>query len=440
MPDTSNSSDEDDIELSHLSSSITLSEEYLEIPDEAPSRAQVVRDIADYLQRRLVMPSGSAFVAANALYGMVVTIMRAYPKSLPAAARGMARYEMPAVAAPMVLMGSLKEAGLDSLRVPHRVAMSAMSGLSVTNFVIPMTMEFITLVIQAIKGEPRSADVQISNWAAWPVVLACMAMGLLQSVQNDFLITNKENPGREKSRLNRFSTHQVTQTVSAILDAASNIHNLTMSAMVAAGCDTEADMPFYTRTALTFAAGAAGGIIMGRPERETRLDALYFGRLLNVTGLTSLLMSFTGTFYVSPNAVSVLGQSVIDEQTALWSAVLALPTLVIMLQLLGLKGPALWQSITDTLSRLIEYFQTPRQVDEIPEAIYNVDDLSYDSASDSSPEDDLDVAADETSPLKTDKYGTAALIIQHSPFLSSPVAVKRSINSEPLPLNQRNLP
>jgi|GEM_PF-7051809 len=361
------------------------------LPEE--SNLQRIYENGTALAGRMLVPTGSAFVASNALFGLLMTIMEGYPKAVPAAARVLSRYEMPLVAGPMTLLGSLHAAGSTSLAVPNRLANSTMSGLSVTNFTLPMIMEILTLVIQAIKGESRSADVQISNWAAWPIILACLALGMLQSIQNDFLITNKADPDRIKSALNRFATHPFTQAVSAIIDTASNIHSLTLNSMIAAGANPEANAEFYTRMAITLGAGVAGAVIFARPHRDSRADAIWALKLLSVTALTSLSMSFLNTYYLSPNAVDVLGQSIINEQTALWSTLIALPSLIIMLQLLGLKGPALWQAITNMANELIAYFQPGQYVEEGERF-----DFDYEDSSD-----------EETAPLNpanSTRYGT----------------------------------
>lgn len=371
---------------------------------------------------RLLEPTLNGFIASRALFGLVMTTAGGYPEAVPAVARALSRYEMPLVAGPMTLASSLHAAGVESLAVPNRVAMSATSGLSVTNFTLPMLMEIITLIVQALKNEPRTADVQIPNWAAWPVILACLALGILQSIQNDYLITNKADPERIKSTLNRFATHPLIQALSAIVDTASNIHSLIMCSMIAAGVNPEANVEFYTRMGGTFGAGVAGALIFARPDRESRLDAIWTRRLLNVTALTSLSMSFLNTYYLSPNAVDVLGQSVIDEQTALWSTLLALPTLILMLQLLGLKGPALWESITNMANELLQYFRSGP--DSVPIETWDMD-YSDDEGQRLYPVDSRGYGAVEGLNFVNSSYNTASssdsesdsqalLLMQHS--------------------------
>ena len=313
-----------------------------------------IRDLGVAGTRRWLMPVGAGFISSNAMYDLLVTVLQGYPNLVPQMKKILAEYQIPAVAATYATLGALDAVGVEEVKESNRVALSVMEGLGATTFSLPMTMEILTRFIQLIQDQPRSSDVLIPNWSAAIIITFCGMLGVIQSLQSDYLKTNAADPDREKSWINEIVTHPFMLTASAVMKSAATIHGVTMAGMDLAQVDTQANLEYYLRWGITLAAGVVGGYVLGRPNPEERKDAVIFNSALTVSQLFTLCLAFAGTFYFSPHAEEVYGD-VIEEQTLLWVAMIpALVTMINLFQYLWVASPSLLNTFENVLNQYFE--------------------------------------------------------------------------------------
>ncbi|MBL7527364.1 hypothetical protein [Legionella bononiensis] len=313
-----------------------------------------IRELGIAGNRRWLMPIGAGFISSNAMYDLLVTVLQGYPNLIPQMNKILAEYQIPAVAATYATLGALDAVGIEEVKESNRVALSVMSGLGATTFSLPMTMEILTRFIQLIQDQPRSSDVLIPNWSAAIIITFCGLLGVIQSLQSDYLKTNAADPEREKSWINEIVTHPFMLTASAVMKSAASIHGVTMAAMDLAQVDTQANLEYYLRWGITLAAGVVGGYVLGRPNPEERKDAVIFNGALTAAQLFTLCLAFAGTFYFSPHAEEIYGD-VIEEQTLLWVAMIpALVTMINLFQYLWVASPSLINKFENVLNQYLE--------------------------------------------------------------------------------------
>ncbi|CAM2943932.1 hypothetical protein [Legionella worsleiensis] len=354
MPDNPSSSSSET--APDFSQDIELADHYAE--PEYSSVLSAMQQLGVQGAQRYLKPFGSGFLAANAMYGLLTTVLEGYPNLVPQMRRILAEYQIPAIAATYVTLGALNAVEVKEVKEANRVALSLMDGLGATAFSLPMTMEIVTRFVQLIEAEPRSSDVQIPNWAAGIIVTFCGVLGVIQSLQTDYLKTNAADPEREQSIINRIVTHPSMLTAAAVMKSAASIHGVTMAFMDIAQVNTQANLEYYLRWGITLAAGVIGGYVLGRPNPEERYDAIIMNRTLTAAQLFTLCLAFVGTFYLSPDAEKVYGD-VIQEQTVLWAAII--PVLVTAINLFHY----LWVASPDLIAKFSVILpDSPSSIDE----------------------------------------------------------------------------
>lgn len=440
--------------------------EVAEPPSEGaqPSILTRVQQIGAAGAKRLVLPAGAGFGSSNALFFLLSTIMGGSPKLLPKVQKLLAEYQIPAVAATYATLGALDAVGVESVKVPNRIALSSMDGLGVATFTLPMFMEILTRFIQLSHHEPRNSNVEIPDWSAALVITSCCLLGLLQAMQSDCLKRKADNPDAEESVL----THPYMLTASAAVKSASSLHSITLAFMEMAQflklsqLTPQSDLEYYLRWGITLGGGAVGGYILGRPNPEQRTEAKYFNYALSSSQLFTLCLAFAATFYLSPNAEKTYGD-VVEEQTVLWVGIIPiLVTMINLVQYLWAESPALLNRFVDDFNNYLDSipleedqeegeelrltstippsyytnnaassssyedsdsdYETPTEDDDASESDeYSSGNEEYSEGSDKEPEEsDSTEQTDPVQDIKDTKYiSLARLIAQHSPIMSA---------------------
>lgn len=372
-PDESDSDHEHSDDSSDQSNEL-LPEDVVALADEAPSTNCFERyPTVKHVVRTMGIPTSKSFMFSNALNDLLLSIFAGYPELVPKIAKMSAKYQMPATAIPIVLLGVLHELKINGTKTTQNVIVAATGGLGLAAFSIPMIMELITGIVDLIKNQPRSSDVQIPNWTAGLIMGACSVLGLAHSFQTYYLKINAQNPLQPKSRINELMTSEVALILFAALNSACGFHGAALATMnlvpSAPGSNipfAQETIPFFTRIGITGTAAVLGGLAGASADSDSHLGVQVFDFCLEGAFLVALGIGYAEKYYISPNAEKVFGHEVIKEQTWLWSAVVPLiPTVFLMLQLLGLKGPELWQAAITTFANMMNYFrQASPQPDE----------------------------------------------------------------------------
>jgi hypothetical protein len=309
--------------------------------------------------KTIVVSEGVAFICSNAVFDLLTTICGGYPTLVANLAKQFAKYQIPAVAIPVVLIAALRDIKFRGSEEPYRLVMAAMSGLGLTTFTIPMAMELVTRVTQILDHESRNAPVNISNAFAGFIEGVCGVAGILQAIQTYYKQINAISGEAEKSRLNKLMTHSVSNVIFGALNSGSGVHAAVFALMKLFEVHTADPVPYYTRMGITFFAGAAGAVALGGAHPENRKSAKIFEGLLNLVKLSALGLTFVETFYLSPHARDVFGEEVIDEQSLLWSVIIpSIPAIILLLQFAGLQGPKLMKALSHVVSNIIACCKT----------------------------------------------------------------------------------
>lgn len=304
--------------------------------------------------KTVIVAEGTSFICSNALYSLLMTIFAGYPSIAPSVAKELAKYQIPAVAIPVVIIASLHELKVNGSELPARLVTSVTNGLGMATFSIPIAMQLITRIVQIIKDESRDTPVWISNGLADTVIAGCGLVGICQAIQIYFHKINADSPDQERSLLNKFTTNKFMIVVFAMMNSASAFHAATFQLMKLLELDTTSLVNYYTRMGVTFTAGLVGGVCLGRANPQTRMDAKIFNALASLAKLAALGIAFTDTFYRSPSAELVFGEEVIDEQTWLWSVIIpSIPMIILLLQFAGLQGPKLWKALSEIVTNIV---------------------------------------------------------------------------------------
>jgi hypothetical protein len=431
-----------------LTSTPTLSNTDLEadlsIEGLAPNPPQQ-KNFAEFFLKMVLYPTTDAFIFSNALFDLTVTIATGDQEQLNAISNEFAKLGIPLLAITDCSVSSLVLLKVPGMRVPHLALMSIRNGIGVTNFLVPMTMEFYTVFVELIKHLGLGSEVNMPDWAAGLVIFADFTIGGLQSFNSLFTVLNKQRQEAEANEaplddaevtrcqaitarlqtfinwFNWFCTNHHMRGFLGFFNGAASIHGATMVienavAYLLGQSNSnsnllESGVYFYPRIAATFISGGITAGILGRENAEDRLDTKIVNVVLTIAKLLALTADFASTFFISSDATETYSEAVIQEQALLWVAIPYIPIILLSVQLLRLKGPAMLQALTNMLDSVLEYWRYHQ-----PEVIT---------------EDQPLITADPSSPVSTygsinaeaaanSSYSVARLISQHSRILSTP--------------------
>lgn len=358
------------------------------------------QNFAEHFLKTVGTASALAFITPNAAYALTVTIASGRPNEVETIAKYFAEFAIPSIAVVDATTTTLHMMEKPWIEKPHLAILSIRSGIGVTNFLVPMTMEFYTFLFEVIKHIPFGSEVDMPDWAAALLISACFSIGALQSFNTLFTEINKQRnhvplneaviAEAEPTRLQRYTqnmnwffTNKHMKRTLGFFNGAASIHGATMviesaiDAFSANHKSLDTAAYFYPRMAATFGSGALSAVILGQDNAEDLLSGKITNVILTIAKLLALLANVSDTFYVSQGAEKVFGKNVIHEQSILW---VAIPYIPIILLLLDLKGPAMLQALNNMLDSIIEYCQFNRpEVREQDLPLISEDPASYGS-------------------------------------------------------------
>lgn len=172
------------------------------------------------------------------------------------------------------------------------------------------------------------------DWAAALENTLAVSIGLLWSVQFYCMQQNARCPDAPLSRMNQILTHKALLTLSAGLGGASVAHGVTYLAEAMLGNPANT-LESSIRYAITGLGLLSGGFFYNNKRFEILSQGI---------SMAAILISWIGTYFLSPEAKEVYGEDVIDEQAIFWSL---LPMLLMTIQL---AGPSLWHGAINCLN------------------------------------------------------------------------------------------
>lgn len=375
------------------------------ITEASSSNAEPTR--CDSLQKQLIVLSktvgrseGLAFWGAITLYQLMSMIAEGFTDKTVDLERNFARYQIPAIAIPTTLVASLHHSGLPKVNEIYRLMVSILSGSGSAAFNLLLSMEVITVIFRAIDSALKGNQVDISDALAWSDIAFCGVTGLGESLQVYYEQWNEANPETEPNLVNRVMTSRPMKGVYGGLNAAAAFHAASFVLMSALNSNSKlinTASEFYTRLAITLAAGIAGGYLLSLEDANERISAKAFKA--SVTLMQVLCLGFFAAgMYFLPEPLNTFGFDLRLEQLILWflaEPLLSMVTALLATQCISHHEPTN-QVDSDELLPVLDSATRPMtsylSTQILPDRLMSMPNYSYRDSDDSDSDEELNVA------------------------------------------------